>query len=410
MPFDVSRLQLAATPIELIDGHPVRPGEVLVEANATDRERSSLRNTPARPFQPDDQDDWRSKFPEPSVTVIGGLRNAGFELWTGLSNDKAAALASDPNLPGIRHNTVYFGAGSLDFHHGGPGSLPVAARGNRVLPPSGTEGEGDLAILDTGLPPEWQAHPGKLRGVRGIDAVQSDIDRLDEDDDDELDIQAGHGFFICGLVRRSAPDVAIDMYRVLHSTGEGDEATIIATLNNVLHTDARVVSLSFGAFPAENEPEPPLVQVIRELRKEGKIVVAAAGNVQHRAEYRDRTMFPASMPEVTAVGAYDSRNGGRSLWPNSNPADEYAPGVELVSTYAGWSGRHLPDDNVWAKWSGTSFATPVVAARLAQQGRGAGVEERPWPTKRTWPQSRVPEFVVQREVAFRYDSDVDLTK
>jgi hypothetical protein len=201
------------------------------------------------------------------------------------------------------------------------------------------------------------------------------------------------------------------MYRVLSSTGEGDEATIIATLNNVRGSSARVVSLSFGGFPT-NGVEPPLAATIRELRKAGKVVVAAAGNAQEDPEFRGRTMFPASMPEVIAVGAYDSTKDEPTLWPHSNPADVYSVGVDLVSTYVGWSdGRHVPTLDAWARWSGSSFATPLVAARYAAEDglRLADIGEEAagdWPGKSAWPQTMSSK---ESKTPRRYDLKINLT-
>jgi hypothetical protein len=104
----------------------------------------------AAPFDSDGSDDWRRAFAPPNVCIEESLGNAGLELWTGVPED--ASTVSSP-------------------------------------------------ILDTGLPPNWQQHPARLRGVRGIDAVQSPYDLLDEKEDGCLDLQAGHGMFICGLVR-----------------------------------------------------------------------------------------------------------------------------------------------------------------------------------------------------------------
>jgi hypothetical protein len=82
-------------------------------------------------------------------------------------------------------------------------------------------------------------------------------------------------------------------------------------------------------------------------------------------------MFPASMAEVIAVGAVDPSTKG--LWDRTNPVDYYVDGVDRVSIHVGWSDdRHVPTANAWAKWSGTSFAAPVVAARLAARPDSAG--------------------------------------
>jgi hypothetical protein len=340
---------------------------VVLDANATPEVRSELRGMQAQPYDSDDSDDWRRAFAPPTVSIEESLGNAQLQLWTRVPETAVDGLVADNNMPGIHYNTVYFASGVWDFHHGGGADLPTRVPIEDRLPETTAEGRADLAILDTGLPLNWQQHPARLRGVRGIDAVQPPYDLLDENKDFELDLQAAHGMFICGLVRRHEPGVGIEMYRVLRATGEGDEATIIATLNHVRGTSVTVVSLSFGGFPAEGQAdtEPLLTATIRELVDAGKKVVAAAGNAGKDPELAKLTMFPASMREVLAVGALDSTNGEKTLAPFSNAADVYYDGVDRVSTYVGWSGVHVPITNAWAKWSGTSFAAPVIAARLA---------------------------------------------
>jgi len=389
-PFVQSRLDQAVTPITLVGGRPVRPREVVLDATATTDVRNHLRGMQAQPFDSDDSDDWRRAFAPPNVSIEENLGNAQLELWTRVPEADVDGLVADNTLPGIHHNSVYFASGVWDFHHGGGSELPTRVPIEDRLPENTAEGHADLAILDTGLPANWQQHPARLRGACGIDAFQSPYDLLDENKDGELDLQAAHGLFICGLVRQTEPNVGIEMYRVLSSTGEGDEATIIATLNHVRGTSVKVVSLSFGLFPAEVQAgtEPLLAATIRALKSAGKKVVAAAGNAGKDPELAKLTMFPASMAEVTAVGALDFTYGEKTLAPFSNAADVYVDGVDRVSIYVGWTGVHVPTENAWAKWSGTSFAVPVVAARLAAHPDDQSIVEQPdsgLPPKSVWP-------------------------
>jgi hypothetical protein len=386
-PFVQSRLDQAVTPITLVGGRPVRPREVVLDATATTEVRNQLRGMQAQPFDSDDSDDWRRAFAPPYVSIEEGLGNAQLELWTRVPEDAVDGLVADDNMPGIHYNTVYFASGVWDFHHGGGAEPPTRVLVEDRLPESAAEGHADLAILDTGLPANWQQHPARLRGVRGIDAVQSPYDLLDENKDAELDLQAAHGIFISGLVRQKEPNVGIEMYRVLSSTGEGDEATIIATLNHVRGSGVKVVSLSFGGFPVDDK-EPLLAATIRALTSAGKLVVAAAGNAGQEPDLAKLTMFPASMAEVIAVGALGSTYGEKTVAPFSNAADVYYDGVDVLSTYVGWTGVHVPTANSWATWSGTSFATPVVAARLAADPDALTTVAQPepgLPQKSVWP-------------------------
>jgi subtilisin family serine protease len=100
-------------------------------------------------------------------------------------------------------------------------------------------------------------------------------------------------------------------------------------------------------------------------------VVAAAGN-----DHTDRPFFPAAAKGIIAVAACDD-SGDRESYSNFGWwVDARAKG-EHVSTFyrhpQGESGETLSrpfseataDFGGWAKWAGTSFAAPVVAAAIA---------------------------------------------
>ena len=99
--------------------------------------------------------------------------------------------------------------------------------------------------------------------------------------------------------------------------------------------------------------------------------VAAAGN-----QATCRPYFPAGLNEVKGIGAVGA--GGRAWFSNwGGWVDACAPGVDVVSTFFDFSEdlALFPDlDELkpraykgWARWSGTSFSAPKVAAVLAQE-------------------------------------------
>jgi hypothetical protein len=111
------------------------------------------------------------------------------------------------------------------------------------------------------------------------------------------------------------------------------------------------------------------------MRGKGGAVVAAAGNAG-----KPRPFWPAAFKQVVGVGAVVQRKGGiwgRPQWSNYGYwVDAVARGANVASTYAPDNTTKYvepPDPTVqkrtfngWARWDGTSFSTPVVAAYLAR--------------------------------------------
>jgi hypothetical protein len=276
---------------------------------------------------------------------------------------------------------------------GGPGSTPTRARRPK-LPERFAAGESataDISVLDTGLPFDW-TEPGvtyRLQGAISADDLQGihEWDLLDTDGNQDLDRQAAHGLFICGLINRHAPELRVDPAQVLHSDGSGDEVEIITQGLDTVR--APVVNMSLGCYTDDNRPPPALATAVRQLQASGVVIVAAAGNNGRDPDYRGRRFFPAAMCEVIGVGAYDSRStppvaadfSNRGTW-----IDVWAPGVDLVSDYVpnwavpspDWADptdppaavvRGTESSTEFVHWSGTSFAAPLVAAELARRVR-----------------------------------------
>ena len=99
----------------------------------------------------------------------------------------------------------------------------------------------DVLVLDTGLR-TCDGHAPSTRGcgpLRRSTSPWRDLttvgrwDDEDEPDDDgggRLDIQAGHGTFISGVIRQLCPDACVHHRGVLTSYGDGDDASVIAAI------------------------------------------------------------------------------------------------------------------------------------------------------------------------------------
>jgi hypothetical protein len=209
----------------------------------------------------------------------------------------------------------------------------------------------------------------------------------------------GHGTFIAGVIRQSAPMARVGMVRVMHSDGVAYESDLLAALR-VLVDDARrraagdlsaepvdVVSLSLGYFHEDGDTlTPALLPLLDQLSRLGVVVVAAAGNFA-----TPRPFYPAAFAPryaggpgapLVSVGALNP-NASVALFSDDGPwVTCFATGAAMVSTFPVTSaGTRQPDFSVgggarqgldlddfasgFAVWSGTSFAAPVVAARVA---------------------------------------------
>lgn len=212
-------------------------------------------------------------------------------------------------------------------------------------------GEGvRIAVLDTGIDTE---HPLLAHRVDpGYDLINDDADPSEEwrDSDDAENGAYGHGTFVAGLVAQIAPGATIVPIRILDSEGRGELYRVIDAIDLAIELNVDVINMSFG-LGAKGESK-ALDEAVKRAKKAGVVVIAAAGNADD-----DDERYPAAVKDVVAVTALDA--DGTLLAPFSNHGKWVhiaAPGVNIVSA--------VPGDG-YAKWSGTSMATPVVSSLAA---------------------------------------------
>jgi subtilisin family serine protease len=267
-----------------------------------------------------------------------------------------AEAAGDPRVAaGPNHVFV-----STPFEHAGAYGPPRPAPPGALSAADGSGGVGVL-VLDTGM---WLNSPlPKDRYV--TEDFESDVG-----DDGVRDGDVGHANFVAGVMLGRSRRVQPRMVRVVGPFGVCRESDLVAALRQA--DDEPIINLSLGGYTLDDRPPVLLTAVLADLLGSGdRVVVAAAGNDgQH-----DRPFWPAayagtSAPwrrRVVAVAAHDGRR--ICEWSNTGTwITLAAPGADVVSTFV----HHEDFPDGWARWSGTSFAAPFVAAAIADALPEAG--------------------------------------
>ena len=289
--------------------------------------------------------------------------------------------------PRVSPHHVFGAVQSWSF---GPGDLPRPATAPPRWPsrPGRTEEGFAVGVVDSGIVLDQRHNPHLAAQQAMVLDPARDDDELDRHPaDGMLDDVDVHGGFIADLVRVHAPKATVRASRVLLG-GVADELQVAdGILRMSLEARPVVLNLSLGGYTLGDVAPFVLVEALRRLRPR-PVVVAAAGNYSRR-----RPFWPAALKGVVAVGAVD----GRRRDPAGLPAparftnrgwwvDACAHGVDVVSSFVEFAETApvpaagpvtdpspVPQSYTgWAAWSGTSFAAPLVAARVAERAMGVG--------------------------------------
>jgi thermitase len=223
-----------------------------------------------------------------------------------------------------------------------------------------------VAVIDTGINREDRTD-GWLATIAETTQNEDPLDVLPADG--ILDVSAGHGTFVCGVLQQVAPQSTIVVYRKADTDGMATVQDIGNAIIQAAADGADIISLSMATPAVADEAPAALLTAVQTVQAQypDVLIVASAGN-----NGTDVPMYPAAIPGVKAVAA---------LKPDLTPADWSsfgdwvtcsAVGVGIASTFVpgvedeanGTTQNFGP--NAWAIWSGTSFSAPQIAGTVAR--------------------------------------------
>ncbi len=248
-----------------------------------------------------------------------------------------------------------------------------------------------VAILDTGVNDEDRTD-GWLCGLQNA----ANRDPLDVYPPlGKLDYAAGHGSFIAGQFRQVDPELDLRAIRVLDSDGLASEVDVAVAMvrcaeEHLTEGGRLLVNLSLGTDTMQEE-EPLALRVALEIiaeiqqRKRGEVMLVCAAGNQGNTNRCWPAAFADSSPDVQVVAVAALTQDHRpATWSTRGPwVTCSAVGESVQSTFV--KGEEDPQvdphpetfrKNAWARWTGTSFAAPVVGAHVAAVARKDDVSLR----------------------------------
>lgn len=259
-------------------------------------------------------------------------------------------------------------------------------RGDHAYPAMRDEKAGygsSVAVLDTGFIRAAVAHCFWLRGITDFDPDpldKFDLAQLTDTPDGFIDPYTGHGTFIAGVIRRIAPAADVHVRRLdidlrniftqpTYAADIVDEMRMPDHIRRAVASGQKVISMSAGGPTLDGHPPLSFLGMEQVLDGLGAVLITAAGN-----DATADPFWPAAFPWTTGVGALDTTFAAMADFSNYGiNADVYAPGTDIVNAFAcgDYECFQPPDDGTvrhfhgLARWSGTSFSTPIVAGLVA---------------------------------------------
>ncbi|SDJ70620.1 S8 family peptidase [Sediminibacillus albus] len=201
-----------------------------------------------------------------------------------------------------------------------------------------------IAIIDTGI-----SDHADLAISDGISTVDYTTSWKDDN---------GHGTHVAGIIGAKqnkigivgvAPTADLFAVKALDNNGEGNLADLVEAIDWAIQQDMDIINLSLGT----SHDSQTLKEIIKKAYSSGILIVGASGN---NGSESSSVSYPAKYPEVIAVSAINKDLLIESFASTGTEVELSAPGTEITST-------HL--NNLYAKFTGTSQASPHVTGMLA---------------------------------------------
>jgi len=248
----------------------------------------------------------------------------------------------------------------------------------------------NVAVIDTGYVrhPALQARMAK----KGFETYRAEVltaggawvtskrDGLYKRRDGKLDLLDGHGTFTAGVIAERCDNAHIRLVGIRAIESAATEAALIRAVYQ--HAAWDVIVPVFAFHTLQSTAGWTFTNVLPQLA-DGSVLVCPAGNEASPARH-----YPAALgwPDYPVIGVGSFVEAGNAAG---------TPNLSDFSNYGSWLAGYTCGEDVvgphittkakmedagsatlnftgWASWSGTSFATPKVAAAIVARATGPG--------------------------------------
>jgi subtilisin family serine protease len=225
-----------------------------------------------------------------------------------------------------------------------------------------------VTLIDSGLVQDLTSLPWMTHVTGDSDGAVNGGQR----GDGPIDHYGGHGTFGAGCAAVMAPDAEIRVAGTMQAAGASYERGLADAVRQVIAADPPDVLVFTWASKSRLGQGMHAFEALYQgllVHHPGIAVLAPAGN-----DGLSTKMYPAAYRWVTAVGALDSDCARLAHFSNRGSwVDVSTPGTDLVNAFANGEFTCIEDPHKgelrrffgMARWSGTSFSTPIFAGMVA---------------------------------------------